>query len=194
MIPSTVIRAATLASAAFALAGAAHADVFMKASGVPGDARARGFESQIELNGASLSVMNMPTYTDEGFETGERTPHMSAISFNKSPDRASPRLLQAALDGRTLGSVEVTFTTPGRAGQTVDSRWILEGARINSFYVFPGATPGEVPVETVEIAYDALRFQHYVKDAKGVATGEMEEVRMTPPEQETFGLEGGCGG
>ncbi len=190
---SSVFRAAMLAGAALAVAGAAHADTFMKVTGAPGGATAKGFETQIVLSGASLSVMNMPAYTDEGFETSERVPHMSAISFTKAPDRASPKLLQAAIDGRSLGTIEVAFTTPARTGHVVDSRWILEGARINSFFVFPGATPGEAAVETVEIAYDALRFQHYVKDGKGVSTGEMEEVRMTPPAQDAFGLDGGCG-
>jgi type VI protein secretion system component Hcp len=193
MTTHTFIRAALLASAAFALCGTAGADVFMKVAGAPGDATVRGFEEQIALTGASLNIMNTLDFGVDGNAPPERVAQVGPITFNKTPDRATPKLMLAAIQGGDLGTVEVTFTTPNRAGvQQIDARWILEGAKVNSYYTYPGANPGDAPVETVEVTYTSMRYQTYLKDAKGARTGAMEEVRWDAPETPNYGVEG-CG-
>ena len=194
MTTRTFIRVAMIAGAAAAMAGTARADVFMKVASTPGDASAKGFEEQIALIGASLTIMNTLDYGPDGLANPAlRIPQVSPITFNKAPDRSSPKLMRAAIQGSELGTVEITFTSPGRAGHQIDARWILEGAKINSYYTYPGATAAETPTETVEVSYTTMRYQYYVKDAKGMRTGAMEEVAWDTPETPSYGLNDGCG-
>jgi len=189
------VRTAALASFALAAVGAAEADTFMKAAGMPGDATLRGFEQQIALSGASLSISN---YLDPGIE-GETDPSryttVDPLMLNKAPDRSSPRLMLAAVNGEALGTVEITFTSASRPGgpQSIESRWILEGAEVRSFNTYPGASSFEPAVETVELHYTTMRYQHYAKDARGVRTGTMEEVTWDTPDPSLIGFEEGCG-
>ncbi len=171
-----------------AMAGAAHADVFMKVEGTSGDARVRGFEGQIQLSGASLNISNFVTPDPEGIAENVRSVSVGSLYLTKSADRSSPKLMMSAVEGAPLGTVEITFTSPNPAGpgQSIESRWIIEGAEIRSFNAFPDAANGNLPSETVEIAYASMRYQYFAKDAKGQRTGAMEEVKWKVPEGQFF--------
>lgn len=185
------VAAATLA---LLPAGAASAEVYMKAASAPGEATAKGFEQQIILQGASLSISNMPT-VGEDVVTPETYRMVGNVMVNKTPDRASPRLALAAVDGEAIGTVEITFTEPATRSrpQTIKARWILEGAEIRSFSVYPGATPADPSSESVEIAYRSMRYQVITPSATG-QSGTTDEVQWsTPDDQELAGWQPGCG-
>jgi type VI protein secretion system component Hcp len=185
-------RGAVLAVAtATLMAGAASAEVFMKAPGATGEATAKGFEQQVVLTGASFSISSYPGFDAEGLPSGRLT-SVGPVLLTKSPDRSSPRLALAAVEGAPLGTVEITFTEPaarGRPGE-VKARWILEGASVRAFSVYPGATPGEGPIESIELAYATMRYQVPGASQSGVS----EEVQWTAPEdQMSLGHPEGCG-
>lgn len=191
---STFARMAAVAGLAFAAVGAANADVFMKVSGAPGDATARGFEQQIALGGASVSVSSSVTLGVEEGDTPIRTTSVSPIVISKTPDRSSPKLMLSAVNGEKLGTIEITFTSTPRTGgpQVIDDRWLLEGAQVQSFQVNPGADKHDPPIETVEISYKTMRYQHYVTDSKGARTGAMDEVKWDAPAPDPFADDVGC--
>ena len=189
-----IARTVLVASLALAAAGGANADVFMKVSGAPGDATARGFEQQIALGGASISVSNLPVLDHTESATPTRTISASPIVINKTPDRASPKLMLSAVNGEKLGTIEIAFTSSPRTGgpQVIDDRWVLEGAEVQSFQVNPGLDKHDPPIETVEITYKTMRYQHYVTDSKGVRTGAMDEVKWDAPAPDPFADDVGC--
>jgi type VI secretion system Hcp family effector len=186
--------AAAAAGLSLAAAGTANADVFMKVTGAPGDATVRGFEQQIALIGASVSVSSVPTYAQPDDPVPTRTTSVSPIVVSKTPDRSSPKLMLSTVNGEKLGTIEIIFTSTPRAGgpQVIDDRWVLEGAEVQSFQVNPGADRHDAPIETVEIAYKSMRYQHYVTDAKGVRTGAMDEVKWDAPAPDPFADDVGC--
>lgn len=190
----TFARTAVMSSIVLAAAGAADADVFMKLEGTQGEAMQRGFEGQIVLAGASMSISSFVSPDPEGVADTVRSTNVGPLYLTKSPDRTSPRLMMAAIEGAPLGTVEITFTSPARTGfgQVVESRWILEGAEVRSFNVFPDTANGGAPTETVEISYSSMRYQYFTKDAKGQRTGAMEEVRWAVPESQLFPFDEGC--
>jgi type VI secretion system Hcp family effector len=187
-------RATIVAGLAMASAAAANADVFMKVDGVPGDAGQRGFEGQIMLTGASMNISNYSMPDPDGLVESIRTTDVGPIFINKAPDRASPRLMMSAVEGAPLGTVEITFTSSARVGQpqSVEGRWILEGAEVRSFNVFPDTNNGNATTETVEISYSSMRYQYFGKDAKGQRSGTMEEVKWSVPESQLFPFDEGC--
>ncbi|MDP3735808.1 MAG: type VI secretion system tube protein Hcp [Hyphomonadaceae bacterium] len=190
----TFARSSILAGIALAAAGAANADVFLKVEGTPGDAIQKGFEGQITLSGANMSISNFVMPDPEGLVDTVRTTNVGPLFLNKSPDRSSAKLMMSAVEGAPLGTIEITFTTPSRPGQpqAVESRWILEGAEVRSFNVFQDPNIGLAPTETVEIAYSSMRYQYFAKDSKGQRTGSMEEVKWLVPDSQMFPFDEGC--
>lgn len=187
-------RTTIVAGIAMASAAAANADVFMKVEGVPGDAGQRGFEGQIMLTGASMNISNYSMPDPDGLVESIRTTNVGPIFINKTQDRSSPRLMMSAVEGAPLGTVEITFTSTPRIGQphSVEGKWILEGAEVRSFNVFPDANNGNMPMETVEISYSSMRYQYFGKDAKGQRSGTMEEVKWSVPDSQLFPFDEGC--
>lgn len=187
--------ARTVALAGFfvlAAAGAANADVFMKVANAPGDATQRGFEDQVLLTGASLSILNMVTPDPEGLAEMKHETNVGNIMLTKAPDRSSPKLMMAAVNSKPLGTIEITFTSPGKPGQgqVIDAKWIIEGAEVRAFNVFPDTNGGAAASENVEISYTSMRYQHFSKDGKGGRT--MEEVKWNVPEGQIFAGDEGC--
>jgi type VI secretion system Hcp family effector len=187
-------RATIVAGLAMASAATANADVFMKVDGAPGDTVQRGFEGQIMLTGASMNISNYSMPDPDGLVESIRTTNVGPIFITKTPDRSSPRLMMSAVEGAPLGTVEITFTSSPRVGQpqSVEGRWILEGAEVRSFNVFPDTNNGNMPMETVEISYSSMRYQYFGKDAKGQRSGAMEEVKWSVPDSQLFPFDEGC--
>lgn len=187
-------RSALLAGVALASAAAASADVFMKVDGTPGEARQRGFEGQVVLSGATINISSFVTPDPDGIADSVRSLSAGSIYLTKTPDRSSPRLMMSAVEGAPLGTVEISFTSPNPngAGQTVDAKWIVEGAEVRSYNAFPDAANGNLQSESIEIAYASMRYQYFTKDAKGQRTGSVEEVKWKVPEGQLFPFDEGC--
>lgn len=195
MLKSLLVRAAAVSALVAVCGGSAGADTFLKMKGAAGDAYQRGFEQQILLTGASLSVMSTPDFGPDGEALSTRTRSSGPIYLSKTPDRSSPKLMQAALEGKDVGTLEITFTTPGKNGspQTPQYKWILEGVHLNSYSVSPGGA-GEPPTEMIEVSYETMRYQYFQIDPKTGRPASTEEVNFTAPIDHLFGLhDGDCG-
>lgn len=189
----TFARTSILSAIALAGVGAANADVFLKVEGAPGESSQRGFEGQIQVNGASMNISSFAMPDPEGLVDQVRTTSVGPIYITKSPDRSSPKLMMAAVEGQPLGRIEITFTSPVRTGgQVVESKWIIEGAEVRSFNVSPDFQNGNAPSESIEISYSSMKYQYYAKDSKGQRTGTMEEVSWKVPDSQLFPFDEGC--
>ncbi len=186
-------RTSILSAITLAGASAANADVFIKVDGTPGEAAVRGFEGQIAVSGASMNISSYVMPDPEGVADQVRSTNVGPIFITKLPDRSSPKLMMAAVEGQPLGRIEISFTSPVRTGgQTLASKWIIEGAEVRSFSVSPDSNNGNGPVENIEITYSSMRYQYYGKDAKGQPSGTMEEVSWRVPDEQLFPFDEGC--
>ena len=196
MLKSMLVRAAAASALVAVCGGSAGADTFLKMKGATGDAYQRGFEQQIVLTGASLSVMSTPDFSPDGEMLATRTRSSGPIYLSKTPDRSSPKLMQAALEGKNVGTIEITFTTPGKNGspQTPQYRWILEGVHFNSYSVSPGGTAVDASSEMIEVSYESMRYQYFTIDPKTGRPASTEEVSFAAPVDHPFGLhDADCG-
>jgi type VI secretion system Hcp family effector len=187
-------RFSILSAIALAGAGAANADVFLKIQGTPGESAQRGFEGLIQVNGASMNISSFSMPDPDGLTEQVRSTSVGPIYITKAPDRSSPKLMVSAVDGQPLGTIEITFTSSPRLGQpqSVESRWIIEGAEVRSFNVSPDFQNGAAATESIEISYSSMKYQYYAKDAKGQRTGAMEEVAWRVPDAQLFPFDEGC--
>jgi type VI secretion system Hcp family effector len=187
-------RIALLSAVALATAGAASADIFLKTTAAQGDATRSGFEGQIAVTGVNMGVSTFTMPDPEGFQDEVRTTTVSPLYITKSPDRSSAKLMAAAVEGAPLGRIEITFTSPGRggSGETLESRWIIEGAEVRGFNVNSDPSMGGMPMENIEISYSSMTYQYFTKDSKGVRSGSMEETKWRVPDSQLFPYDGGC--
>ena len=185
---------ASLASlAALPGAGAASADIYLRTPLTPGDVIRPGFEGQIALTGVSMNVSSLSLPDPEGIAPAIRSTSVSPLYLTKSPDRATARLMAAAIDGTPLGRIEISFTTPQRGGgETVESRWILEGAEVRSVSLNTDVASGGGVTENVEIVYASMTYQYFTRDARGQRSGGMEETSWRAPAEDMFSFETGC--
>jgi len=181
-------RFSILSAIALAGAGAANADVFLKVTSLQGGAVQRGFEGQIELGGATMSVSSWTAPDPTGIGDTVRTTSVSPIFITKSPDRASPKLTSYAVEGMPLGRIEITFTDDNT--QAVTSRWILDGAEVRSINISPDPMNGNKPVEMVEIGYATMTYQYF--DPANKTGRPAEEVKFAVPEEQLFPYDAGC--
>ncbi len=190
----TFARISFLSAIALAGAGAANADVFLKVEGTPGEAMQRGFEGQIQVTGASMNISSFLMPDPDGLTDSVRSTNVGPIYITKSPDRSSPKLMMSAVEGMPLGRIEISFTSAPRTGQpqSVESKWILEGAEVRSFSVNPDPNTGSQASESIEITYSSMRYQYYSKDSKGLRSGTMEEVKWSVPDAQLFPFDEGC--
>jgi type VI protein secretion system component Hcp len=184
----TFARFSILSAVALAGAGAANADVFLKVQSLQGDAVQRGFEGQIQLSGASMSVSSWTQPDPSGVADTIRTTTVAPIFVSKFPDRASPKLTSYAVEGMPLGRIEITFTD--NATQAVTSKWIIDGAEVRSISVNPDPSMSGVQSESIEIGYASMTYQYF--DAKSKTGRPTEEVKFAVPEEQLFPFDGGC--
>ena len=187
-------RLSLLSVAALASAGAASADIFLKTATTSGDATQRGFEGQIAVTGVNMGISSFTMPDPEGLVDEVRSTTVSPLYITKNPDRSSSKLMAAAVEGAPLGRIEITFTSPVRPGaaETVESRWIIEGAEVRSFNMSTDPMNGNQPMESIEISYASMTYQYFTKDSKGVRSGSMEELTWSVPEEQLFPYDGGC--
>jgi len=184
----TFARLSILSAVALAGAGAANADVFLKVPSLQGGAAQRGFEGQIEITGASMSVSSWTQPDPSGVADTVRTTTVAPIYITKSPDRSSPKLTSYAVEGMPLGRIEITFTD--NTTKAITSKWIVDGAEVRSISVSPDPNNGNKPYESVEIAYASMTYQYF--DGRG-GNKPTEEVKFDVPPEQLFPFDGGCG-
>lgn len=187
MITRSFARIGILSAIALAGAGAANADVFLKIPSLQGGAAQRGFEGQIEITGASMSVASWTQPDPSGVADTVRTTTVGPIYITKSPDRSSPKLTSYAVEGMPLGRIEITFTDD--VTKAVTSKWIIDGAEVRSLSINPDPSNGNKPLENVEIAYASMTYQYF--DGRG-GTKPAEEAKFDVPVEQLFPYDEGC--
>ena len=183
-----VARFSILAVIALAGAGAANADIFLKVRSLQGDAVQHGFEGQIPLTGATMSVSSWTAPDPSGLADRVRSTSVSPLFISKAPDRSSPKLTSFAVEGTPLGRVEITFTD--NTTQSITSRWIIEGAEVRAISSSPDPMNAGKQTENIEIAYASMTYQYFdPKDKMGRPT---EEARFAAPEEPLSPYDEGC--
>lgn len=186
----SIARISILSAIALAGVGAANADVFVKIPQLKGDSTQRGFEGQIAVTGASMSVSSYTTPSADGVGDATRMTTVGPLYITKSPDRTSPKLVSNAVEGAPLGKIEITFTSP--VTQAIESKWIIEGAEVRSYSVNPDSTNGNQPVESIEIGFASMTYQYFDSDGRIAGTKPSTEARFKVPDEQLFPFDQGC--
>jgi len=139
--------------------------IYLSVDQIQGEVTALGFEGQIEL--ASFSHgLSLPLATTDGRLDVTGRPSVAEINVTKATDRASVRLIEAALTAKVLAKAQITFT------RTEQDRFVaylvvdLTNARISSVATSSG---GDRPMEQLSLACEQISWT-YEPEAREAAT------------------------
>jgi type VI secretion system secreted protein Hcp len=125
--------------------------IYLSLDQIQGDVTAAGFEGQIELMSFSHGLSH-PQSTTDGV-SGKLS--VAEITVTKTTDRASPRLIEAAITGTVFAKAKITFASSGEGKLVAYLEVDLSNARVTSVATSSG---GDRPVEQLSLACEQIRW------------------------------------
>jgi type VI secretion system secreted protein Hcp len=160
--------AALASTLALSTVAAAAADLFLKIDGIAGESVAAGHQKEIDVvsfNWGFLRKAGPGGYGPRG-GAGAAKAAIEDFSVVKRVDAASPELVRALLDGRSIKSaVFVLQKAGGSKGGTEMIKITLENVQITDIKVSGNGT--DVPTESVSLKFGKLTYDYTPIDAKG---------------------------
>jgi type VI secretion system secreted protein Hcp len=130
--------------------------IYLNLDQIQGDVTTQGFEGQIEL--ASFSHgLSLPLSTTDGRLDATGRPSVGEINVTKATDRASVRLIEAALMAKVLGKAQITFTRTERDIFVAYLVVALTNARIFSVATSSG---GDRPMEQLSLVCEQISWTY----------------------------------
>lgn len=146
--------------------------LFAQVAGIPGDSRDIRHRDQIDLTGLSFDA----TAASGGCRPGGAARRLGDLVIAKQLDRATPPLLEALADGRTIPTVRIEGVAAG-GGPTATVVYELTNVGVSAFST---ATRGGIPVEVVSLRYGSLTLTQRSPDPRG-GLGPATTVTITRP-------------
>jgi type VI secretion system secreted protein Hcp len=138
--------------------------IYLSLDKVQGDVIAEGYQGQIELTSFShgLSLPQSTTTAD----TGKLS--VTEITVTKTTDRASVRLLEAAITGTVFAKAKITFAKHDEARVVAYLEVELTNVRVSSVATSSG---GDRPMEQLSLVCEQIRWTFAPKTAEAVTFG-----------------------
>jgi type VI secretion system secreted protein Hcp len=113
--------------------------IYLSLDQIQGDVTAAGYEGQIELMSFSHGLSH-PQSTTDGV-SGKLS--VAEITVTKTTDRASPRLIEAAITGTVFAKAKITFASSGEGKFVAYLEVDLSNARVTSGGHIVGRRPAD---------------------------------------------------
>ncbi|MGD8320710.1 MAG: type VI secretion system tube protein Hcp [Gemmatimonadota bacterium] len=134
-------------------------DAFIDLAGVEGESTRKGFEGKIELQSFSMGATN-PTTIGAGGGGGAGKVSLSAFSFQKWSDKASPTMFQACCTGKHFPKAKVTLHKAG-GDEAVDYLvYEFEKCYIESISWSGSSGGDDRPMESVSMAFGKVTITY----------------------------------
>jgi len=144
---------------ALSVCGAAHATMLMKVSSLPpGDATLPGYQGWTSLTSMQFSIDR--NLTDSGPKGGTEDINIGVgeidrFHLTKAMGAGSTELFLFAINGNSLGTVDLRIVTPGVKSSVPTAAWRLDRAFVTSYSM--SSTNG-APVEEFSLYFNRIAF------------------------------------
>ena len=138
--------------------------IYLSLDQVQGDVTAEGYVGQIELMSFSHSLSHPQSTTAD--DTGKLS--VAEITVTKPTDRASVRLIEAAVMGKAFAKVQITFASTDEARLVAYLVVDLTNARVSSVAISSG---GDRPMEQLSLGCEQIRWTFKPRTAEEVTFG-----------------------
>jgi type VI secretion system secreted protein Hcp len=130
---------------------------FLNIQGIRGEATDKDHKGWIEVLSADLGANNR--LLKGGTTTRSSSSGRGAINIVKSVDASSAVLQKMAMSGRSLGLVELNFTTTDSEGNKSYLQLTMTDVVVTSFS--PSGSGGDdKPTETVTLSYSKVKWEY----------------------------------
>jgi len=143
------------------------ADIFLKIDGIKGESKDSKHKDEIELHAWSWAQAQTGSAASGG-GMGSGKVQMHDISFTKSVDKATPKLIGSCAKGDHIPKAEMAMRKAG-GEQKEYLKITLEDVMVSS-YSTSGSGGGEVPMENVTLAFGKITVEYFEQDNKGTMT------------------------
>ncbi len=137
---------------------------FLKVDGILGEATAVTHKDEIEIMSFSWGVSNASTPSATGGRAG--TPQFSDLALAGSFGKAGPKLMHACASGQNIKTATLSGMLSAGSAKPVDAlRIVFTDVLISQFNL--AGSSGDLPGESVSIAYGKVQVQYLSVNAKG---------------------------
>lgn len=143
------------------------ADIFLKIDGIKGESKDDKHKDEIELLSWSWGESQSGSAA-RGGGMGSGKVEMHDMSFTKSVDKSTPKLILSCAKGEHIPKAEMVMRKAG-GEQKEYLKISLDDVMISS-YQTSGSGGGDIPTESVSINFGKISFEYFEQDNKGTMT------------------------
>ena len=148
------------------------AEIFLKISGVNGEAHAKGHEKEIEISSFSMGAHN-PSSVSTGMGSGAGKVEISSITLTKTVDLSSAILFQKCCEGKHFD--EATLTVRKSGGDSPVEYWTMKMKQVFVDNVnWDGTKGGDTVSEHFSLSFAECKFTYWSQNEKGAKDQKME--------------------
>jgi type VI secretion system secreted protein Hcp len=136
------------------------ADMYLKLPGIDGEATDKGHKNEIDIYSWHWGT----SQSGGGGGSGKVSVH--DISVTKLQDSASPKLAQAAVSGKTFGTVEITLEDRDSGTPLEYIKYELKDVVISSYQTSGGSGGDPLPLESLSLNFTKIYFEYKEQDKK----------------------------
>lgn len=142
-------------------------DAYLKLDGIDGETVRAGFEKWIEIYSFSMGASNPATIGTSGAGAGAGKVSLSAFSFMKKTDSASPKMFQMCCEGKHFPKASLVLNKAGGDKSISYLKYDFTEVFVESIQ-WSGASGGDdTPAESVSLAYGAVNVTYTPQKADG---------------------------
>ena len=146
-------------------------DAYLKIESIPGEAKQKGFDNWIHLDGWSWGSSTAGQADRGGGLIGGKV-QMQDFHFTKMTDKSSPKLFEACCKGEVFKLIKLQMVRMPENQVVLDFKF--ENCTVTSYQTGGGAGDGGVPIENGSINFNKVNFAQSAFKQDGTKEGDVQ--------------------
>lgn len=146
-------------------------DAYLKIDGIPGEAKQKGYDNWIHLDGWSWGSSTAGASERGGGLIGGKV-QMQDFHFTKSTDKATPKLFESCCKGMVHKEIKLQVVRMPENQVVIDVK--MEHCIVSSFQTGGGAGDGGVPIENGSLNFSKVFLQMSAFKEDGTKEGNVQ--------------------
>ncbi len=146
-------------------------DAYLKIEGIPGEAKQKGYENWIHLDGWTWGSSTAGASDRGGGLIGGKV-QMQDFNFTKMTDKATPKLFEACCKGEVFKEIKLHMVRMPENQVVLDFKF--EHCIVSGYQTGGGSGDGGVPVENGSLNFSKVFFQLSAMKEDGTKEGMVQ--------------------
>jgi type VI secretion system Hcp family effector len=146
-------------------------DAYLKIEGIPGEAKQKGFDGWIQLEGWSWGSSTSGQAERGGGLIGGKV-QMQDFNFTKSTDKSTPKLFESCCKGQVHPEIKLLVVRMPENQVVIDVK--MEHCIVSSYQTGGGSGDGGVPIENGSLNFSKVFLQMSAFKEDGTKEGMVQ--------------------